>query len=43
VAKEYSTLKELYKEASTQDFIVGNEKSKTNKWFTESGRGQPTG
>jgi len=37
MAKEYSTLEELYKEASNRDFIVGNEKkSKTNKWFTFS-------
>jgi len=26
MAKEYSTLKELYEEASSRDFIVGNKK-----------------
>jgi len=37
MAKEYSTLKELYEEVSLRDLIVGNEKkSKTDKWFTFS-------
>jgi len=37
MAKEYSTLEELYKEASSRDFIAGNEKKyKTDKWFNFS-------
>jgi len=34
MAKEYSTLEELYEDIHSHDFIVGNEKkSKINKWF----------
>jgi len=34
MAKEYSTLEELYEDACSSDFIVGSKKkSKTNKWF----------
>jgi len=36
MAKEYSTLEELYEEASNRDFIVGNEKKSKSLHFLDT-------